>query len=213
MDIELFLENLVKDKDVLEIGGLGDIKRYTKENFINFRSLKLSKIAKSFLSIDINREGIEIVRNAGFDFYYYGNIENFESLPLEIKNSNFDVILLLDVIEHLSNVGLALQNINKLLRKEGLVVISTPNPWAIPKLRRIIVGSEPSEYPEHTCYIVPSHFRELFRRTNFSLKKYFYFTYDAHYSKQAYIKGKFIKFLAKFNKLFHTHVLVLGIKN
>ncbi len=49
---------------------------------------------------------------------------------LELKEQ-FDVITMFDVIEHLDNVGLALNNIKKHLKPEGKLILTTPNAISI----------------------------------------------------------------------------------
>ncbi len=53
--------------------------------------------------------------------FIQGNIEEFS------YNEKFDVILMLDVIEHLNQKLRALENIKKMLLREGIVIISFPS--------------------------------------------------------------------------------------
>jgi hypothetical protein len=50
----------------------------------------------------------------------------------------FDVVIALEVLEHVSNPGLAINGIHKVLRNEGVFIFSTP--WIIP------IHDRPSDY-------------------------------------------------------------------
>ncbi len=54
-----------------------------------------------------------------------------KGLPLKIKKQKFDVIFMLELLEHIENFKTLLKECKKLLRKEGRIIISTPTPHAI----------------------------------------------------------------------------------
>ncbi len=64
-------------------------------------------------------------------FRYKGEIEfrqgdlNNEDLPFEEKS--FDCVVMLEVIEHLKNPYFVLREINRVLKAEGVLILSTPN--------------------------------------------------------------------------------------
>ena len=53
--------------------------------------------------------------------------EDFVNANLSYENSSFDIILSFDVIEHLLNPKIMLKEIYRLLKKDGIFIISTPN--------------------------------------------------------------------------------------
>jgi 2-polyprenyl-3-methyl-5-hydroxy-6-metoxy-1,4-benzoquinol methylase len=54
---------------------------------------------------------------------------DIKNLPL--REYKFDIIILQDVLEHLTCTDLLFKNLNELLKKEGIVYISTPNKYSI----------------------------------------------------------------------------------
>lgn len=56
---------------------------------------------------------------------FIGSIESIEQFSL--KNDSFDVIILADVLEHLSNPESTLKSIRKFLKKDGFIIVSLPN--------------------------------------------------------------------------------------
>lgn len=70
------------------------------------------------------------------------------------QNDFFDVIISSEVIEHINNPVEEMTQFNRLLRKGGLVYITTPNFNAIERFWQ--KGNyEIIEYPEHLCYYTP----------------------------------------------------------
>jgi ubiquinone/menaquinone biosynthesis C-methylase UbiE len=55
------------------------------------------------------------------------NVKSIELKSLVSKNLKFDLITLIDVIEHVNNPGLILEYCHKLLEKNGNILIVTPN--------------------------------------------------------------------------------------
>lgn len=71
-----------------------------------------------------------------------------ELLDANLKENTFDVITLWDVIEHLSDPSAVLIECHKILKKDGLIVIKTPDPSGIEALffKKYWVGYEA---PQH----------------------------------------------------------------
>lgn len=86
------------------------------------------------------------------------------------KEEMFDVIISSEVIEHINNPIEEMQHFNRLLRKGGLVYITTPNFNAIE--RYLLKGDyNIIEYPEHLCYYTPKTIHLLLTRSGFKKLK------------------------------------------
>lgn len=82
----------------------------------------------------------------------------------------FDVIISSEVIEHINNPVEEMQQFHRLLRKGGLVYITTPNFNAIE--RYLLNGAyEIIEYPEHLCYFTPKTINLLLTQSGFKKLK------------------------------------------
>ncbi|MBT8386998.1 MAG: class I SAM-dependent methyltransferase, partial [Ignavibacteria bacterium] len=77
------------------------------------------------VSFDINKERLQ---RQGINFYQkvLGDSEN-----LPFNSSSFDVIILQDVIEHLQEKRKIINSLHSLLKKKGIIFISTPNKLSI----------------------------------------------------------------------------------
>lgn len=78
---------------------------------------------KKIYGIDNNPKELETSRQRGI----ITKLVNLDSELFPFKNDYFDVITCLDVIEHVLDPRVLLKEIYRVLRKEGLLILSTPN--------------------------------------------------------------------------------------
>ena len=78
----------------------------------------------------------------------------------------FDVITSFEVIEHINEPTQDLDCVKSIVRKGGLVYVTTPN---FNSISRSILGSRWNvvEYPEHLCYYTPDTLSRLFKNKGF----------------------------------------------
>lgn len=74
--------------------------------------------------IDINKDALNIAKKY-CEEVYQRDLSHIHSLP--VKRHFFDVILILDVIEHLPNPENLLTILHTYLKKDGIAVVSLPN--------------------------------------------------------------------------------------
>lgn len=109
---------------------------------------ELTRIA-DVVGVDIDVDAVNAYRNRGlFNNIIAGDIEKLAAVPLPLKDYN--LVLLADVVEHLSNPGLAFDGIRELLSSanEGILVVTTPNAFGLLNFLRYVVGRF-REAPDH----------------------------------------------------------------
>jgi len=125
-----FLKN--KEGSLLEIGcGKGFFLKKAKE-----KGLKVT-------GIDINGSAIETAKVLGFERVYPYTIEDFISRNPQEK---FDIVCFYHVLEHLENPVDFILKTKKILKKDGYVVFSVPNPN---RLAPSLLKRELWDYPSH----------------------------------------------------------------
>ena len=129
-----------------------------------YGSFLLSKTARCVMGIDINPETIQHASNA----YPKDNLEFKEGSILNVPISGskiFDVIICYEVIEHITEHEILLSEISRLLKDEGLLIISTPN-------KKIYSDGPDYHNPFHEKELYFNEFRDLLK-INFS-RVYFF---------------------------------------
>ncbi len=111
---------------------------------------------------EFTQNAIEICRGKGIQM----NSSPID--PNQYETGTFDIVTSFEVMEHINNCNDELSAFHKLLRKGGIVYITTPN-WN--SISRDILKSKWSviEYPEHPCYYTKNTLKSLFLRNNFKL--------------------------------------------
>jgi ubiquinone/menaquinone biosynthesis C-methylase UbiE len=73
------------------------------------------------------------------------NVEAYSMLPhLPFKDESFDVVLATEVLEHVSEPSGALAEINRVLKPDGVLLLTTPQSWGI--------HEPPHDYYRYTRY-------------------------------------------------------------
>lgn len=122
--IEIIVSHLPKPKKVLEIGSK---QERGQEGIANLRSLFKSV---EYLGLDMRKgKGVDILANA-------------EHLPFD--NSSFDFIICLETLEHSKRPWLIVQEVNRVLKKNGVVVVSSQQNYPLHK--------HPSDYFRYTPF-------------------------------------------------------------
>lgn len=111
-----FIKHLVRGKTVLDVGcgrGYGSMLLYQNR-------------AQEVIGIDNNPE---VVVEAKKMSQGKGNVDFmcFERLPWQFNNNSFDVVIAMEVIEHVDDDKAFLAEILRILRPQGFLAISTPN--------------------------------------------------------------------------------------
>ncbi len=109
-----------RGKEVLDCGCVEKLER--DENWLHG---KLVKVAKKVVGVDLWKEGVQKLREEGY-CVLWGDVTT-----INLKR-RFDVIVAGELIEHLPNPGKFLENMAKHLKREGVLILTTPNAWAFP---------------------------------------------------------------------------------
>lgn len=93
------------------------------------RELKVKKPDTKVYGIDYFEDHVELAKllNKGADIHF----EVMSVYNLKYPDSYFDCVTFQEVIEHLSNPNDALREINRVLTREGILVISTNNVYGL----------------------------------------------------------------------------------
>lgn len=158
--------DILKDKKVLDIGCIGMGKHDTigGENWLFGKG---AKIAEKIVGIDINREGVKKLQDLGYDVRYY-NAE----VPFDLGET-FNVVTAEEVIEHLSNLTVFLENVKRHLKNNGFLIITTPNSYShVFLLQKLIFDKiKDVHINEHTHWHSEETLRCLLTRHGFEIVK------------------------------------------
>ena len=153
-------EKIIRNKNVLDVGCVGQVNKFSKFNIImNFKP-------KFYMGIDINEKEVLAANKENMIFC---NIEE-DDLPdiLLAKKEFFDTIILTEVIEHFSNAGKALENMNYLLKKKGNICLTTPNAMSQKWITQVSNTKRANINPDHVMWFDKQTLNSLASRFGFS---------------------------------------------
>ncbi|MGC9052568.1 MAG: class I SAM-dependent methyltransferase [Candidatus Hydrogenedens sp.] len=110
--ITYFIQSLLKKTDsILEIGcGGGRL------------SCELQQLGYKVISTDFEPSAVFYTKKSGITHAFVSN--SGEGIP--IKNETIDLIVMTDVLEHIKDHSLTIQECHRVLKKEGYIVITVP---------------------------------------------------------------------------------------
>jgi 2-polyprenyl-3-methyl-5-hydroxy-6-metoxy-1,4-benzoquinol methylase len=124
--------------------------------------------------IEISKLSIEEARERFNLNLIHGGLEKLESLP----SKTFDVITAFDVVEHLIDPAKFVNEANRLLKNDGLLIITTPDFNSL--ARRILGHNWYAILPLHLVYFSQKSISYLASKTNFTIMDKYY--YCRHFS-------------------------------
>lgn len=166
---ELFKERLKmiqrfkKSGKVLDLGcAHGFLLNYLKQNGFDSYGLDISDYAVSYAK-------------KNFDIPIYQGDVDTANLP----EKEFDVIIMLDLIEHVSNPVETLEKVKRFLKDDGILIIQTPYDiyhWEI-AANTLLSGnkigtSEPSAAPMHLFFFSPRTFKKMAIKSGYRIARF-----------------------------------------
>jgi 2-polyprenyl-3-methyl-5-hydroxy-6-metoxy-1,4-benzoquinol methylase len=118
---------------------------------------KIAEANPDTVGVDIDAEGVEVLREMG----YTVQCADVQTMNLQ---KQFDTIIAGELIEHLENPGQFLRNMARHLRKDGVLFITTPNPFHARQTWKIWRYLRPAIHEDHTCWFDPVTLSHLLRR-------------------------------------------------
>ena len=187
---EKLILNLCKDKIVLDVGCIDHNSEIELQNYWMHKRIK--KISKKAVGLDILEDEADKLNKKGYDIRV-GDVENVE------LNQKFEIIVAGEIIEHLSNPGLFLENMLKHLEKDGKLIITTPNSYAFRYFIRNFLFGKCIPNKQHCMYFDRYTLEELILRYNFKIIGKYYFLDDSKSKLKYYIELLFSKLRRTFS--------------
>ena len=148
--------------DVLDLGCvMHDPQSYRSKYWVH---KALLGACKSVVGMDLSKEGADFLRGKGYQVLH-GDAQDFS------LGQKFDVIHAGDLLEHLEDFSGFFECCIQHLRRDGRIIVSTPNPWYWRNIIKSILYMEVSNNPEHTCWLCPRTLRQLAKRHGFELQE------------------------------------------
>lgn len=160
---------------------------------------ELAKLNANVTGIDTSANAIKVAVNHAENTklninYVHTNVENFT------PNTQFNVVLLMEVLEHVENIDTFLHVIFKLVKEDGIIMFSTINR----NLKSLIFAKIIAEYVLHWLpkgihnynkFIKPSELEQLFIKNNFIIEDLHGIDYNLKYNNWELTKRPSVNYI------------------
>ena len=165
-------------------------ERLKREANLLFR--RISEINPNVLGVDVDAEGVAALVEEGY------RVECADVQTMDIGR-RFDTIVGGEIIEHLEDPGRFLRNMRRHLKREGTLILSTPNPFYVKQRWKIWRSGRPRVHAGHTCWFDPLTLDHLLRRTGFE-------PFDAYWAQP---KAPFLKTWSRLLRAYFSHSFIV----
>ena len=159
-----YLKQLAANLEVLDVGCTGKKGDGRIPDVTTTLHQALKPVCKSLVGVDNDKSGIKIMEREGFKVICC-------DITLMNLQRTFDVIIAGEIIEHLSNPGVALKTLGKHLNKAGRLVLTTCNPFYYRQQSKIMRKGHIQVHPEHTAWYDPLTMGVLLNNSGFTVIK------------------------------------------
>lgn len=155
-----FFAKYVRGRKVLDVGCVNHNPENYKSRYWVHKAIRT--VAASCLGMDLYGPGIAYLRERGYDVVG-GNAEGFD------LGQKFDAVVAGEIIEHLGNASGFLESVKRHLSPDGVLVISTPNPWYWRFLVKAGIFADVRPNREHVCWFCIATLQALLSRHGFEI--------------------------------------------
>ena len=155
--------NKIKKLEILDLGCGGGL---TCE--------PLARLGANVTGVDFVEENIKVAKNHAKKSNLDINYLHIDIDSITIKKK-YDLILILEVIEHLDNWKLLIKKIKKNLKPKGKIVFSTINKTQLAKITSIFIAENilnwvPKNTHDYNKLIKPEDLIKVLKKNNFKIK-------------------------------------------
>ena len=163
----------------------------------------MCRLGANVTGIDASEKNIEIAKIHAKKNNL--NINYICTSPEKIEKKNFDVILNMEIVEHVENVNLFLESSSNLLKKNGLMFVATINK-TLKSYLFAIVGAEyilrwlPIGTHEWEKFVKPENLKNILSKFNMKMIKTDGVKFNPLFDKWSLSKDTSINYISKFTK-------------
>lgn len=198
----VFILNSAHGKRVLNVGAAGGVEYYLPEHREAWLHHRLAGVAARLAGIDIDAESVAFAARHGIELL----VEDCETCRFA---HSFDLIVMSDVIEHVSAPVRAIGNLAQQLAPGGRLLITTPNPTHYGLVARAWLGRQTSVYYDHVSAFLPEHFQVICDRLGLNLTDVAFFSHLDTRSVTNRLKSQLARLLGRLTPRCHGSFLVV----
>ena len=168
-DVELV--KLCTDKKILHMG-CADMP-YTMQRGDRLLHAQLDKVTGDgqLWGLDMSEEGVRYLEELGFKDIICANVEDTSE---QIRDMQFDILLAAEILEHVDNPGLFIQNLVDAMSDTTELIMTTPNATSIRGFLYSMLRQE-KVHPDHNYYFSYRTLQQLLQKFGLECREVYYY--------------------------------------
>ncbi len=165
----------------------------------------MARLGAKVVGIDASNQNIKVAK------YHLKksklNIKYFNSSPENFKtNQKFDVILNMEIVEHVEDINFFIKQSSKFLKKSGIMFVATLNK-TLKSYLLAIIGAEyilkwlPIGTHDWEKFVKPESLVKICKKNSLSIKKIDGMTFNPIFDQWNVSKDKSVNYISKFKKI------------
>lgn len=183
--LNAFVVERCRNKSVLNVGAAGNMAAYLPDRIELSTHMQALSVAREMRAVDVDREAMDHANRHGVAIEY-ADCQNFD------LGRRFDVILWLEVIEHLDRPADALNSIMRHLEPDGELILTTFNATFIGGFLDGLFGRDMGVFHDHVACHMPEHIKVLADRHQHRLSEVYFYTQFNKFTTTARIKSNIL---------------------
>ena len=147
-------------------------KEIKEQDWLHF---KIQQVSQKLIGLDFLKDEVERLNMVGYSIIC-GDVENIDKIKFPINR--FDIIVCGELIEHLSNPGLFLKNLKKIMNNRTLLIITTPNVYSRQRIKLMLDKKYEKEWlnKEHKCWYSYETLKQLLNSYDYQKVSWGYYS-------------------------------------
>lgn len=152
----------VEGRKVLDVGCVGE--KSIPQHRDEWLHGKLERAASECIGIDRNEKEVRELQSQGHNIVL-ADAQNFQ------MDRKFDLVVACDVLEHLHDPKGFFDSVGKVLKEEGQLLITVPNPWFFGRFLRCFLKGSAGVNSDHVCWFCEQTLSEMLRRNGYEITR------------------------------------------
>lgn len=168
--------DLCKGKSVLHLGFIQHLMYEDQMKKGDWLHNQIDEVSSSLVGVDYLAEEVEKISTKYKYQCYFGDVMKLEECQVQ---GTYDVIVCGELIEHIENPGLMLDGVKRFMHKDSILVITTPNPWSLNRIKLMFLKKLENKWlnTEHVSWFSYGTLKQLLERKSYAEIDYNYY-YD-----------------------------------
>ncbi|KPL24179.1 MAG: hypothetical protein AMJ75_04295 [Phycisphaerae bacterium SM1_79] len=160
------VQSYCEEKNVLHLGCVGSLESFDKGYSLH---QKISEVAARVIGVDADEQAIEYLRPKGIQDLVCADVQAPGALKIPEIKEPVDVVVAGELLEHLPNPGLCLENIAGVMDRQSILLVTVPNAFSLRNFFLVLLRNRERIRADHNYYFSYTTIKRLLTSSGFMI--------------------------------------------